>query len=526
MPPKKTKDMPMNWDLLNKIRSSASLEYQMRIPRATRSNIADIEAKLWNPYNSRLKNEFIDALVQRIGELVIQSRRWTDPFKEFKKKDMKYGSTIEEVGIGLLRAHAYDFNDTSALLRVNEPYVRTAFHSVSRRDRYDLTIDEPLLRTSFLEDTGLADFISGLLDAQMNSDEEDEYLLVHGALAEFDRRHGIFKVHIDDFRDPSVDVERAARNAVKKIRSLAGHLQFLKSDYTALDCPKAIRTFAKRENIVAFVTPDFLAEIDVEALAQTLYISKEQIPFRIRLVDSFMIPGVECVLMDTDALIMKDVIYQTDSFYNGSTITTNYFLHHHQIISFSPFLPMIALTTGEGTQLPSVTVTPDTFNLGYIDPDDLSIKTTFPAKMGVGSQFQLIGWRKLTIAGKDVAGNDVEFQTIDGSMVDVACQSGNTTAKATMNVDFEVNRLGVLTIPENTLDKLAGDGLSGGINLHVNAVSAYLDETLPPAARTVVQLTGGQITPDGRVYEVNEKVRRAFYEYMGGARDLPAAVAP
>lgn len=513
MPPKKSPQLPKNWDLLNKIRSSASLDYQMRIPRATRSNIAQIEAELWNPLNGKLKNEFINALVQRIGELVIQSRRWSDPFKEFKKKDMTYGQTIEEIGVGLLRAHSYDYNDTSALLRTNEPYVRSAFHSINRRNRYDLTIDEILLRGAFTDETGLSSFVMGLLNAQINSDEHDEYLSVHGALAEFDKRHGIFKVHIDDFRDPATDVERSARNVVKKIRALAGKLEFLKSDYTALDAPKEIRTFAKRDQIVCFITPELLAEIDVEALAQTLYISKEQVPFRIRIVDEFMIPGVECVLMDVDALILKDVVYQTDTFYNGATLTQQYFLHHHQVISFSPFLPMIAFTTGDGTELPSVTATPADFNIGYINPTDLSIKTALPNDIAPDSELQLIGWRKLNIAGKDVKGNDISFETIDGAMVNATFEAPTIATDA----QIEINRLGVLHVPFNILEKLNSTGDIEETNFMVSAVSAYIEDN----NATTKQITG-TIKQNGKLYEVTEGVRRALYDYMAGRKDLPA----
>ena len=149
-----TKNLPQNWQLLNYIRQNASEEYRSNVPVATQSNVAQISEYLWEPTNGRYRNEFITNLVNRIGEVVIRSRRWTDPFKEFKKKDVPYGSTIEEIASGLLYGHTRDYNDTAELLRVNKPYTMAAFHQPVRNETYPLTVDEVDLRAAFIEEYG------------------------------------------------------------------------------------------------------------------------------------------------------------------------------------------------------------------------------------------------------------------------------------------------------------------------------------------------------------------------------------
>lgn len=514
----KARNLPKNWQVLNTVRQSATLEYQQRIPRATQSNIAQIEALLWDPMNGRYRNEFLDALVQRIGEVVIRSRRWNDPFREFKKNDLNYGATVEEIGIGLLRAHAYDFNDTAALLRVNQPYVATAYHTINRQDRYDLTLDETALRQAFINPTGLSELIAGALDAQINSDQLDEYISVHAALEAFDRNHGIFRVHMDAF--DGTDDEKRAKNVLKQLRAIAGRLEFLSSDYTALDAPQQIKTFARRDNMVLFCLPEFLANIDVEALAQLFHMDKADVPYRIRLVDRFQMPDVQAVLMDSDALILKDTVYRTESFYNGAALTNNYFLHHQQIISFSPFLPMVAFTTGEGTALPQVDIDSyGEFKLGYIDGETgNAVSGVLPMDIKPSSQLQLFAIRTVNVNGKDMAGQDVTIETLDGAHIDVTFNgfdgaAGDGTATIGSLKPY-VDRHGVLTIPDNFLELVGSYGeQTTDVQIIVTVTSASGERKTSPLM--------GSVKKDGKLYEANEKTRRALFDYMSGTKQLP-----
>ena len=43
------------------------------------------------------------------------------------------------------------------------------------------------------------------------------------------------------------------------------------------------------------------------------------------------------VLISKDALIMKDKLFTMVNSFNPKTLTYNYFLHHHQLISYSLF---------------------------------------------------------------------------------------------------------------------------------------------------------------------------------------------
>src|SRR5947208_503997 len=95
-----------NWELLNRIKNDASPDYQARIPNATKAGIQDTIQALtkFRPHY----NEFLDALVNRIGLVVARNNSWTNPLAPFKRGLLTFGDTIEEIQSGLISARTYD----------------------------------------------------------------------------------------------------------------------------------------------------------------------------------------------------------------------------------------------------------------------------------------------------------------------------------------------------------------------------------------------------------------------------------
>jgi len=66
------------------------------------------------------------------------------------------------------------------------------------------------------------------------------------------------------------------------------------------------------------------------------------------------IPGVQAVLTTRDFFMVADTYYDTAQIDNPAGLHTNFFLHHHQIISYSRFVPAIAFSD---TVADSITLT-------------------------------------------------------------------------------------------------------------------------------------------------------------------------
>ena len=91
--------------LLNAIRNDASISYQERVPQATQDNIKEYGSAVLS--FSATTNEFLDALVNRIGKVIITSRLYKNPLAMFKKGMLDYGESIEEIFVSLAKARIY-----------------------------------------------------------------------------------------------------------------------------------------------------------------------------------------------------------------------------------------------------------------------------------------------------------------------------------------------------------------------------------------------------------------------------------
>lgn len=333
-----------NAAILDGIRNDASLDYQRRIPAADDAGITDTVNNL-TKYRPHM-NEFIDALVNRIGMTIARNTSWTNPMAPFKRGLLTFGDTIEEIQVGLLEAHRYD-TDREYMERDlfgTEPIdVQSNFHRLNRQDYYKITIDENLLRRAFLEPNGLSTFINQMMQAPSTSDQWDEFLLMTSLFGKYEKNGGFHHVHTPDL----IDIESNgddAKKVLRKMRAMADNLTFLSTKYNAAHMP----TFADRDDLCIFVTPEFNAAVDVEALAGAFNVSKTDMTGKIYPIpnDLFGIEGCQAIMTTKDFFVVADNALDTTSQFNAVTRRTNYFLHHWQIISASRFVPAVMFTTG------------------------------------------------------------------------------------------------------------------------------------------------------------------------------------
>lgn len=340
---------PNNVDILNNIRRKGSPDYQRRIPEATKANVQDTIQALLDPTHRPQMNEFLDALINRIGLEIVRSILWTNPLAMFKRGMLTMGETIEEINIGLLEARRYDpdrDNLEKDIFGAETPDVQASYHHVNRRDWYKLTVKEPLLRQAFNSEFGLSNFLVGLMTTPTTSANWDEFLLMTSLFREYYDNGGFFKVQVPDLSDQNSD-GADSRFALRRLRELSTKLGFISTHYNAQGVPTA----ASKDELVLFVTASADAAMDVEALAAAFNLDKMDFaPRKIVIPDEHMnIPGAQAILTVADFFVVADQRIETLSAVNPVGLLTNYFLHIWQVISASLYVPAILLTTEEGT---------------------------------------------------------------------------------------------------------------------------------------------------------------------------------
>lgn len=335
-----------NAEILNAIRNEAGYDYQRRVPEATQANVQDVIHNLMT--NQPLRNEFIDSLVNRIGLVLFKNNIWTNPLAKYKRGMLEYGDTIEEIMAGLLQAKNYDTDREELEKEIfgsETPEVQASYHKVNRRDRYKLTIKEPLLRNAFLTNNGLSQFITELMAMPTTSDQWDEFLLMSNLFKEYYNNDGFYKVNVPDLSDVASDGPDS-RFALRRIREFAYRLPFISRQYNAAGLPVA----ATPDELELFITPEAQSAIDVEALAAAFNIEKANIPNRTTVIpaEHFGFDGVQAVLTSKDFFVVADQRIETTSAHNPAALFNNYWLHHWEVISASRFVPAILFTTEEG----------------------------------------------------------------------------------------------------------------------------------------------------------------------------------
>ena len=338
-----------NEQILNAIRKNASYDYQRRIPDATK---ASVEATLKNlTDNLPLWNEFVNVLINRIGLEVYRGKVWNSPLQIFKKGQLEYGDTIEEIVSGLLEAKTYDPAREALEGEVwgtETPDVQTSFHKVNRKNYYKLSVNESQLRFAFTQEGGLSKFVNALMDTPTTSDNWDEFLMVAKLLSSYEENGGFFNVKVPDLT-ASTATEADAKQFLKATREIGNTLPFLSTHYNAAGMP----AFASPDELVFIMTPKVQASIDVDALAAAFNMDKATMPGRTVIIpDEYIdMPGTQAIVTTEEFFMIYDSLLRTESIFNPASLTTNYFLHHWEVISYSRFVPAVRLSTDPTTKI-------------------------------------------------------------------------------------------------------------------------------------------------------------------------------
>lgn len=153
-------------DVLNAIRNNATQNYRDYVPKATANadSIREIGAIIMD--YPALQNEFLSALVNRIGRVLITSKMYDNPWAMFKKGMLEFGESIEEIFVNMAKPFQFDpAVAESNVFKREIPDVRAAFHIMNYQKYYKSTVSNDQLRQAFLSWQGITDLIAKIVDA-------------------------------------------------------------------------------------------------------------------------------------------------------------------------------------------------------------------------------------------------------------------------------------------------------------------------------------------------------------------------
>lgn len=349
-------------DILNVIRQNASYDYQQNVPAvATDNDIPKVGEIIYG--TPAFANQFINALVNRIAIVRVQSATFHNPYTNLKKGYLEYGESVEDIFVAI--AKAVDFNVEKSAKREFQrtiPDVRSAFHVMNWRVMYPVTIQDEDLRQAFLSIDGVQNLIAKIVDSVYTAAEYDEFLLFKYLL--------IKAISHGKMLPTSIGAGTNLSEAAVKFRGTSNLLPFMSSEYNEA----RVKTTTPKENQVIFMDAMFNAQFDVNVLASAFNMDKADFMGRLFLIDNWTdfdnerfdviranSDGIEEVTADELALLanVKAVILDENWFqvydnnnkftekYVASGLYWNYFYHTWKTISNSPFANAVVFVTSD-----------------------------------------------------------------------------------------------------------------------------------------------------------------------------------
>lgn len=440
-------------DILNAIRNNATQNYRDYVPKATPNaeSIRQIGAIIMD--YPALQNEFLSALVNRIGRVLITSKMYDNPWAFFKKGLLEFGESVEEIFVNIAKPFQFDpaVAETNVFKR-EIPDVRAAFHIMNYQKYYKATISNDQLRQAFLSWQGISDLIAKIVDAMYTGANYDEFQTMKYMLARHILDGHMYPVEI-------AEVETAnMKSIVSVVKGVSNKFTFLSPNYNLA----GVQTYTAKNDQYMLINSQFDATMDVEVLASAFNMDKAEFSGRRVLVDSFgsldtarlaelfagdstyveissdeleALDAIPAVLVDRNWFMIFDNFYNFTEQYNGEGLYWNYWYHVWKTFSVSPFANNALFIPGKPS-VTSVTVSPGSATVAAGQSVQLSanvVTTNFAPKS--------VTW---TV--------DSDYATVDnsGKVTVLSTPPASTNITVTATSTYDTSKIGTATVSTPT----------------------------------------------------------------------------
>lgn len=323
-------------DILNNIRLNSSEEYQARIPEATQTNLATIGQALQT--YTMLANEFNTNLFNKIGKTIIDQQMFKNKLARFKSGGVVSPHDVEEIFMEMATAEgAFDPQGTNPLGRRDTIPVHVIYHRQNRQDKYVISVGDLDFTRVFRSEATLDTFIKGKINAVYSGDARDEYLCMKNLLATYKNKDGdglgYFDYEVEELEDKAAFAKGFVKTLRKAVLDLTTEID---TQYNVA----GVERQSEAKDLVLFVHKDVVAEVDVELLAKAFHQSNTDmkvVPTIITMGDFGSLTDTYAIMVEDDWFRVWDTLMHMEAIRNPDGLFTNYFYHHHQILSASLF---------------------------------------------------------------------------------------------------------------------------------------------------------------------------------------------
>lgn len=304
------------------------------------------------------KNALLSTVVNGIAKRIVNAKIIENKLKELKGDKIPWGSQIEEIIANPSKGSPYDMTSAD-LLTQTYPDIKSVYYKINRADKYKVTISDMQLQRALINPTGLNELIQLIVSTLYSGDNLDEMRFTKELIGSAVLNNRVKKIivgttaQLGAVTDPkssmtigTIDLGTTVvqndkiKKLVAKMRELYYNFGFGSSVYNGYSAIKAVdeddlTTACDDNDQILLLRTDILSSVDVELLATAFNMDKANFMQKVIPVDDFNGFNVLGILCDKKWFRIQDTMYAIREFQNGSNLTANYYLHHHEIISYN-----------------------------------------------------------------------------------------------------------------------------------------------------------------------------------------------
>lgn len=383
---------------VNKVRETASPEYQANIPVLKDNNLASFKEAFF-AYQPAI-NEFYVGLVNLFAKIIWNTDRFNHKLSFLKKGNYTIGYDIEEIHTNPINPALYDNTDGAGILGDYPPEVLTAFYRENRHDVFPLTTNSEILSRAMDSWERLGNFINSTRIAVDNGNALREFNLLKQSIVGMYEKSGFVTREVDSSTDTGV------ADLMEQLRTDINDMQFLSSKFNKYKelsgGEKEAQSVSEKDNICIICTTKAEAKVR-RYLSGVFNLQELEDANRFILVDDFgydiyekkgsarqlTITGhkttpISFIVADKNFVQWYDRLNVEYEFKNGFTLNINTFVHIWQMISISPFANAVCyidktINTPVNTvpnELFTITTTANTREYKFVDSSNEQVKLT------------------------------------------------------------------------------------------------------------------------------------------------------
>ncbi len=434
------------YDILNAIRNNATTNYKNFVPPATDTKSLRQIGTIMMEYQD-IQNEFLTALWNRIGRVILSSKMYENPWSMFKLGQLDFGETVEEIFTNI--AQPFEYNPEQAeqtIYKRQIPDVRSAFHVMNYQKFYKTTTSQEQLRQAFLSEGGVDQLLTDIISSLLKAANYDEFQVMKYLLFRNILNGRLYPKEVSPVTTANM------KSIIADVKSISNKMVFLKPDYNVA----GVQTTSEKNDQFILIDTDFQAHMDVEVLASAFNMNKAEFMGHIVPIDGFgeldtdrlnilfrddgnyvpitqeqlqALSIIPCVLVDRSYFMIFDNLIENTQKFNEEGLYWNYWLHTWKTFSVSPFANAVMFLPATPSVI-SVAVSPDS------------------ATITAGSSIQLTP----TVTVENFAPQTVKYESDSDTIVVsdmgvvTALEGASGSATITVTSTFDPTKLDTMTV--------------------------------------------------------------------------------